>query len=879
MPRRSRFRQVLGPEPKGDVDDEIAFHIEMRVEEYIARGETPERARELAAARFGDLERARTACIVIDTRRTRAMARMDWLREFVADVAYAVRAMRRAPGFAAVAVMTLALGIGATSAVFSVVHAVLIAELPYRDASRLHLVRTVYPDGTPYPLSAPDFMSVQAMTRSFDAVEAYARGLTTLSGQGEPREARTIRVSRGLFDLVGFGAGAGRTFAPEEHQPGRGAVAVLDHGFWMRDLGGDPGVLGRTLQLSGEPHVVVGVLAPGARLSDPADLYLPIAYTEVFSATAERGRRGEFLRVVGRARTDAAAETIAQDLAGIGRQLQQDFPRTNDRLTFGATPVGELVVGATRTPLLVLLGAVGLVLLVACANVASLLLARGAARRGELAVRAALGAGRGRLVRQLLAEAVALSAAGGALGLALAAAAVGLLKWAEPADLPRLDSVAVNGVVVLFALACALLTAILCGVVPALQATGRQAGDFLSASGRGGDQAGGHRLRGLLVVAETTLAVVLLVGAGLLVRSFVELTRVDPGFVPEQAVSFRAMLQGPAFAERESVVRTTDAIVERLRALPGVTTAAAVTELPLTGPGILLTFAVVGAPPPPANVNAEIAVVGVTPDYLRALGATLKRGRGLAESDHAAGAPRVAVINDAGVERWFAGADPIGKRVQIDDEYEVVGVMSDIRQQGLREPVLPQVFVPFAQLPARGVQFVLRGTGEVAALAPAVRRAVAEVNPQVPVSEFARLDRLVSQSVARPRFYTTLLAVFAGVALLLAAVGLFGVLSYAVLQRSREIGVRLALGARASQVTGMVVGSALRLVGFGLALGVAGALAFGRVLQSQLYGVGVADPLTLAGVAAALVATGLLASYLPARRASSLDPGTVLREG
>lgn len=879
MPRWTRFRQLFGPDPQGDVDAELAFHLEMRTAELVARGESPARAAELARQRFGEFERTRSALVRLTRHRETKMARREWVRDFLQDVAYAIRTLRRTPGFAAVAVAILAVGIGATSAVFSVVHTVLFEGLPYRAAERLYLVRTVYPDGTPYPLSAPDFMSVQASARSLERVEAYARGTVVLSGRGEPREARGARVSRGFFDMLGLGTAIGRGFTTDEHVPGKGKVAVLDHQFWTAELGADPGVVGRTLSVAGEPYVVVGVLAPGARLSERVQVYSPIEYGPTFDAQTARGRRGEFLRVVARARAGATAAEIDTDLRGIGQQLQQAFPDTNAQQTFGATPLRELMVGDAERPLLVLFAAVALVLLVACANVASLLLARGSARRGELAVRASLGAGRGRLVRQLVAEALVLGLAGGALGAALAYAAVGALVRAQPADIPRLDAVAVDGTVLLFTFACALVTAVLFGVIPALQSTGRDLLQHVRTGGRGGD-AGGHRVRGALVVAETTLAVVLLVAAGLFLRSFVALSRVDPGFVAERGVSFRVMLQGPAYAEREAIVRTADRIVERLRALPGVTAAAATSELPLTGVSTLWTFSVAGAPPPPPNVNAEIAVVGATDEYLRALGATLLRGRGLAPSDSRPDAPPVALLNEAAVRRWFPSRDAIGGRVMLGDlEVAVVGVIRDLRQEGLHEPAAPQLYTPFARMPSRGVDFVVRATGDAAALAASVRRAVGEVDPGAPIAEYAPLGDLVSASVARPRLYTSLLAAFAATALLLAAVGLFGVLSYSVLQRSREIGVRLALGARASQVTGMVVGSALRLVGLGLAFGVLGALAAGRLLRSQLFGVQPADPATLAAVAAVLLAAALAASYVPARRASSLDPGEVLREG
>jgi putative ABC transport system permease protein len=879
MPRRSRFRHLLGPDPTGDVDDELEFHLEMRAGELVARGEERARASERARQRFGDLEGTRQACVAISRRRERDVARRDWMREFVDDVWYAVRTLGRTPGFAAVAVMTLALGIGATSAVFSVVHAVLLEGLPYPHADRLQLVRTLYPDGTEYSVSAPDFMSLQASSRSLERVEAYARPLVTLSGLGEPREARAARVSKGLLAMLGLGTPLGRPFAADEHAPGRTGVVILDHGFWMRELGGDPAVIGRPLTISGTPSVVVGVLAPDSGLPERVDLYLPLEYGETFSPDATRGRRSEFLRVVARAAPGHDATSLATDLRRVGGELQQRFPQTNERLTFSAAPAFDMLVKDARAPLLVLFGAVALVLLVACANVASLLLARGSSRRSELAVRAALGAGRGRLIRQLVAEALVLGLAGGAVGVLLAHAAVRALVWARPADIPRLDAVRVDVTVLAFTLACALLTALVFGILPALHATGHRLLEFLRAGGRPGGDGGGHRVRGALVVAETAMAVVLLVSAGLLIGSFVELTRVNPGFIPEQAASFRVMLQGPAFSEDSALLQTTDAILARLQALPGVTSVAAAGELPLSGLGSMLTFEVVGAPPPPANVNAEIAAFGVSPQYVRALGATLLRGRPLTDADNHAGAPPVALVNQAAVARWFPDGDPLGERVIVNQEYEIVGVIADVRQEGLREAVAPQLLAPLVHMPRRGVQFIIRGQGDMVALGGAVRHAVSEVSPALPVSEYAPLEALVSQSVARPRFYTTVLTIFAASALLLAAVGLFGVLSYTVLQRSREIGVRLALGAGSAQVTRMVLASALRLVGLGLALGIAGALVSGRVLESQLYGVGRADPRTLVGVTALLLLTALAASYLPARRASSLDPGVVLREG
>jgi predicted permease len=861
------------------VDDELAFHLEMRVQELIRRGESPERARELALRRFGDYESSRTECVEIDERRSRRMARMEYLTELRQDFAYALRTLRRAPGFTAVAVASLALGIGATSAIFSVVHGVLLEPLPYRAADRLHEVRTLYPDGTGYSLSPPDFMSVREGNRVFEQVEAYSNGTFTLLGTGEPREVHGANVSDGFFDLLGLSIALGRGFSREENQPGRGAVTVLDHEFWLREFGGDRSVLGRTVSIGGEPYTIVGVLASGARIPDETQMYAPLEYDSTFSGTTAAGRRGEYLRVLGRARAGADPAGIEADLRRVGTLLQTQFPGTNGRLTFDATLLRELIIGDVRRPLLVLFGAVGLVLLVACANVANLLLARISARQDELAVRAALGAGRGRLMRQLMTESVVLGIAGGVAGLLIAYWGTHALIAAQPADLPRLEEIGLNRTVVLFTLATAVLTSLAFGVLPALQATGGALMATLREGGRGAGVARGtHRVRSGLVVAEMALAVVLLMGAGLLIRSFIELTRVQPGFRPERAMAFRVMLQGDRYRNGEQIRTQAGVLLERLRALPGVTAVAATNTLPLSGRGSLVDFAVGNAPPPP-NVNAEIGMASVTPDYFRVLGTPLRRGRGFTDSD-IAGSPLVVLINEAGARLWFPGEDPIGKQpTAAGAAREIVGVVADVLQRDPGQPALPQMYAPMAQRTTRTLRFVLRSGGEPLTLAPAVRAAVSALDPNLPLADLVPLDDLLTKSMARPRFYTSLLTLFAGVALALAAIGIFGVLSYTVAQRSREISIRMALGASASGVVRMIVRHAMTLAAVGVAVGILGALALGRVLRSQLFGVSVVDPVTFGAVVLVLVASAAAASYLPARRAAALDPASALREG
>jgi predicted permease len=892
MARWTRFRRLFGLEPAADVEAELRFHVEMRIRELVEQGETPARARELALRRFGDYERARTECVAINQRRRRHMQRTEFFTELRQDIGYAFRMLRRTPAFTLAALLTLSLGIGANSAIFSVVHGVLLESLPYRDAERLHHLQMLYPDGTRYSaLSAPDFMSLRQDTRVFERIEAYGVQVFSLTGQGEPLEIEGGRVTTGLFDLLGFKVAMGRGFGADESRPGAGGVTVLGHGVWQRSFGGDRNILGRTLILSGRPHTVIGVLADGAQLPNAVDLYTPLEFTAIFDATTAQGRRGEFLAALARAGAGVSPEQVDGDLRRIGSALQVRFQQTNGLLTFASTPLRTMIVGDVQRPLLVLLGAVGFVLLVACANVANLLLARGSARQGELAVRSALGAGRPRLVRQLITEAMVLGVAGGLAGLLLAYLSTRALIAARPADLPRLDEIGLDGTVALVTLGASLLTGLVFGMVPALQATNDHLLKGLQESSRsGGGGRRTHRLRSALVVAEMALAVILLTGSGLLIRSFIELTRVNPGFQPDGALAVRVTLQGERYTNGDQVRSRVSEIEEKLRALPGVTAAGAGSILPLGGLGALLDFAVQGAPPPPPNVNAEIAVASVTPEYFRAIGTTLRRGRLFTNLDHAK-SPPVALLNEAAARRWFPDDDPIGKTVLSGGPRQVVGIVSDVLQRNPGQPAAPQMFLPYTQRTNRTVRFIIRAQagapatrswrggvdGDAIALAPAVRDQIRSVDPNLPLADVVPLEEMVSRSIARPRFYTSLLTLFAAVALALSATGIFGVMSYTVAQQSKEIGIRMALGARAADVLRGVVGRALVLAGIGVAVGLLTALALGRVIQNQLFGVDLFDPLTIIGVVAVLIGSAALASVFPARRAAAVDPVTAFR--
>ena len=805
---------------------------------------------------------------------------MDTLKQ---DIRYAVRRLIKSPAFTIVALLTLALGIGANTAIFSVVHAVLLKPLPYHDPDNLLTVFHLS-EGRRTTMSGPNFYDVSKQSTTLADAAAYTRSRMILTGRGEPVRLTGAQVSGPFFDVLGVRPMLGRAFRSDDNQPGRTKVAILSYNLWQQRFGGDRKVVGSTMTLDGVSYEIVGVMPE--RFSFPTDrqLWTPLEYTEDFT-TKQRG--AWYLQAIGRVRPGSSPEQVNAEIETIGRQLAKQYPDSNEGVGMGAMPLHEAMVGDVRKSFWVLLGAVGCVLLIACVNVANLLLARAASRETEIAVRAALGAARGRLVRQLMTESLILGVVGGLLGLLIAVWGVEALLAMDPAGIPRLGEVQVDPYVIVFTLALSLLTGLVFGVAPALQSAKSGISSTLKEGGRGAlSSRGSARTRSALVIAEVALAVTLLAGAGLLIRSFGKLAAVDPGFKVQPALAFDLSLPDSRYEEEARQIAFFDQLLPKLRAIPGVQQAAAALSLPLSGTSLVLTFDVAGRPPVPPSQEPAMQVRIATPEYFDTIGIPLKRGR-LFNDDDRWGGPPVAVITEAAARQYFPGEDPIGKRITLGwgrgpgkprAGGEVVGIIGDIKDEGLAEPDPPQIYLPYRQWPVSGMSVVMTTAVPPETVTEAARRAVYSLDGNLPVSNARTLEQVVARSISQPRFYMTLLAVFAGVAVTLAAIGIFGVLSYAVAQRTREIGIRMALGAHQRTVLGLVVKEAMLMAAGGVLLGLAFAIPLTRWLVSKLlFNTQPTDPLTYFSVAAALAVIAALAAYVPARRATRVDPMIALR--
>jgi putative ABC transport system permease protein len=798
------------------------------------------------------------------------------------DLRYGVRMLLKNPGFTLIAVLTLGLGIGANTAIFSAVNGVLLSSLPYPQPEQLAMIwcdnkRQGIPDDI---TSYPNFIDWRDRNKTFQGMAGVTNGKNNLTGTGEPEEISDANVSINFFQLIGVNPILGRVFTAEEEQPGRDRVVVLSYSLWQRRFGGDTAILNKTITLNDVPHLVVGIMPPGFQFPEKTEIWGPLAVNE--DMKSDRARFGFFLPVVGRLKPGVTRAQAQADLEVVAGQIEQQFP---DMKGYGVNvvPVLENTVGPIRRALIILSVAVFFVLLIACANVANLLLARAAVRQREVAVRAALGAGRWRIIRQLLTESMLLAVLGGALGVLLAWWSLRLLVEFSPTNLPRLENIRLDGRVLWFTLVLSVLTGLIFGLAPALQTAHFKLSEMLKEGGRTGS--GGRRaqqIRGAFIVAEVALTLALLAGAGLLVRSFWRLQQIDFGFNPDNVLTLRVTLWGSKYRERGSGVSFFERLQERLAAVPGVVSASATSDIMLPKLANSGIFTIENRPRDPNELALELPIDRVQPNYFQTMGIPLVKGRAFTSAD-TRDTPLVAIVNETFSKRYFQNEDPIGKRFAFGGGgpnarwITIVGVVGDTKRQGVDMPVRIESWMPIAQRGAGSMEIVLRTAGDPLALSNAVREAVWSLDKDLPIPSLQTLDHVLSQRVAQQRLNMLLLVLFASVALILAAVGIYGVMSYAVTQRTNEIGIRMALGAQASDVLRMIIWRGMSLALGGVALGLAGALALTRVMRNLLFEVSVNDPLTFIAIAVLLTAVAFLACLIPARRATKVDPMVALR--
>jgi putative ABC transport system permease protein len=805
------------------------------------------------------------------------------MKNFVRDARYGIRLLLQKPGVTAVAIITLALGIGANTAIFTVTHALLLKPLPYDHPEQLVLVNenNLSRGWTSFSVSPANFLDWRAQSRSFQAIAAYGLRAMNYTGGDAPERLRGLTGTQGFLEMIGGTPILGRGFRPDEFEPGRGFAVILGHGFWQRVFGGRPDVVNQSITLNGQPYTIVGVMHPDWRFGGRD---LAIFTPRTFDSNEAGARGAHYLSVLARLKPGVSIDQASAEMSGIASRLEQQYPNPNKGWGTVVRSLHEAAVGNVRPMLLILLGAVSLVLLVACANLANMHLARATVRAREMAIRTAIGAGRGRIVQQLLTESVVLSVIGGGLGLLVAYWATSSLIAAYPTLLPRSGDIRVDGVVLLFTAGLSMVTAVLFGLAPALFAARTDLVETLKEGARTGGAPLRRRLRGALVVSEVALAIVLLVGAGLLLRSFSKLSRVAPGFETDQRLSVTTLLPVPKYADGERIVDFYDRAAARLRALPGVDAVALTSIVPVSGNDEIYSIDFEGRPPLPPGQGVSALYYLVGPGYFQTMGIPLLKGRAFTDQDRA-GAPRVAIVNDTFVRLHYPNENPIGQRIRMGRNSsivrEIVGVVGSVKHYALNDKDAAQMYEPFAQMPNQGMTFVLKTSVEPTSLTAAVRHEIQAVDPEQPVASTISLAQMLSDSTALPRVQSLLLGVFAAIALVLAAVGLYGVMAYSVSLRTQEIGIRMALGAHRQTVLMMVLRQALVLTGAGLVLGLLGSIALGKslttVLEPLLFQVDPSDLTTLATVPIVLVIVALVAAMIPARRATQVDPIQALR--
>ena len=800
------------------------------------------------------------------------------------DLRYALRRLRQSPGFSTIIVLTLALGIGANSAIFSVVNAILLRPLPYQEPDRLVTIEHFYPslNNLEAPVSARGFRAYRDQTRSFESVAVETGWQVNLTGTGEPERLTGARVSGDLFRVFGVSAARGRWLQPTDNVPGNNRVVVLSDGLWRRLFGARPDMIGQVLQLNSEPYEVVGIMPPGFRSfwNRRVELWTPLALAE-----AAFNGGNEYLALSARLKPGVGEAVARTEMSALAEQIKRDVPDGfPPNWTLKVSTLNEQATGNIRGALFVLLGAVGFVLLIACANVANLLLSRAAVRRKEIAVRAALGAHRSRLLRQLLTEAVVLGLSGGVVGLLVSYWGVRAIAGLDPRNVPFAADVRIDATVLLFTLAIALLTGVIFGAVPALQSSRANVQDTLRSETRGSTSGRStHVIRSSLVVTEVALALTLLVGAGLLIKSFSRISAVDPGFQSGNLLTFSITLPRAKYPSDTARIAFYDRVLAEFKTLPGVSSVGATSVLPFGGGWSTSSFDIEGYQVPDNTPGPWGDIRSVSPDFAVTLGIPQQRGRFINDADRP-GAPPVVVIDEELARRYFPNANPIGRRITFNRGapqttwITIIGVVGHAAHEGLDAEKRIQVYFPFRQSGAGNLNFALRTPGDPTALISSVRTAVRRVDPEQPISTVATMDELVEASLGPRRLNMTLLALFGALAIVLASLGIYGVNSQLVTQRRRELGVRIALGASTSEVMRLVLGHGMALTGIGVLAGSAGAYGLTRLIRAQLYGVNAADPVTFVAVALLLSTIAFIACALPAWRATRLDPLRVLRE-
>jgi putative ABC transport system permease protein len=869
-----------------ELDEELRYHIERQTEQNIRLGMNPEEARYAAQKAFGGVEQAKE--------RSRDARGARWLEDIWQDLRYGSRMLVKTPGFTLVVVITLALGVGANTAIFSVINGVLLRPLAFHDPDRLFMLWTDSPAWSigfhELPATPADLPEWRANATSFEQIAAFVSYPGNLSDTGEPERVSWVQASANLLPMLGVQPLLGRHFSTEEEQPGRDSVAIISYALWQRRFGGDAEILGKTIMLNGFSTTVVGVMPEGFHfplatempqpyhLPEKTDLWTPMARDAGY--WQNRTSRPP-VPIVGRLKAGVTQAQAQAEMDGIAARQATAYPQTHDGWRIWLTPLFNQVVGQTRRPLLILLGAVGILLLIACANIASLLLARAAVRRREIAVRAAIGAGRARIIRQLLTESLLLATLGGGLGLLVGCWGLDALLRFVPPTMPRLHNISLDTQVLLFTASISVLTGVVFGLFPAWQASKVNLAEALKDADRTNSAGRGARSHSLLVTAEVALAAVLMVGAVLMLQSFQRLLSVDPGFKPEGVATFELVLPHVRYPDGGRRARFFEQTCEQLNGLPGVRAVGAISNLPLSGNENLGYIVIEGAAAPPAGKEPVAEDRVITPGYLGAMGMSLMSGRDFDAMDGADKAP-VAIVNETLARQFFPAGGAVGKRIRWngnDTRWKtIVGVVNDVRSHALETQARPQLYVPYGQNARYEMTMAIRADATAApSLRGAIQQELKRFDALLPMANYRTMPELVAKVVARPRFSALLLGLFAAAALMLTAVGLYGVVAYGVNQRTREIGIRMALGARRQDVLALVTGQGMRPVFVGMAIGMAVALALTRLLANQLYEIKPTDPGTFSIVGIGLLLVSLVACYLPARRAAKIDPMVALR--